>query len=142
MSKLAAVQRPIASLPVAAKISIPGSPDWVGISANAVWISNAGADSLARIDPSTNSVAKTVAVGRRPCSGIAVGFGAVWSPSCADKRLDRVSEQSSTLELHIPTTVGDSEGGIAAGEGAVWMVADRMAGCCGSIRRSTRSPDR
>jgi virginiamycin B lyase len=126
MSNLAAVQRPIASLPVAAKISIPGSPDWVGISANAVWISNAGADSLARIDPSTDSVAKTVAVGRRPCSGIAVGFGAVWSPSCADKRLDRVSEQSSTLELHIPTTVGDSEGGIDAGEGAVWMVADRV----------------
>ncbi|APG15043.1 MULTISPECIES: hypothetical protein [Bradyrhizobium] len=125
MSNLAAVQRPIASLPIAAKTSIPGSPDWVGIGANAVWISNAGADSLARIDPSTNDVAKIVPVGRRPCSGLAVGFGAVWSPSCTDKRLDRVSEQSSTLELHIPTTVGDSEGGIAAGEGAVWMVADR-----------------
>ena len=35
MSNLAAVQRPIASLPIAAKISIPGSPDWVGIGANA-----------------------------------------------------------------------------------------------------------
>jgi virginiamycin B lyase len=125
MSNLAAVQRPIASLPITAKISIPGSPDWVGIGANAVWISNAGADSLARIDPSVNDVAKIVPVGRRPCSGLAVGFGAVWSPSCTDKRLDRVSEQSSALELHIPTTVGDSEGGIAAGEGAVWMVADR-----------------
>jgi hypothetical protein len=60
MSNLAAVQRPIASLPIAAKISIPGSPDWVGIGANAVWISNAGADSLARIDPSANDVAKVL----------------------------------------------------------------------------------
>jgi virginiamycin B lyase len=125
MSNLAAVQRPIASLPIATKISVPGSPDWVGIGANAVWISNAGVDSLTRIDPSANKVAKVVAVGRHPCSGLAVAFGAVWSPSCGDKRLDRVSEQSNALELHIPTTIGDSEGGIAAGEGAVWMVADR-----------------
>ncbi|WP_271612533.1 hypothetical protein [Bradyrhizobium sp. CCBAU 21362] len=125
MSNLTAVQRPIASLPIAAKISIPGSPDWIGIGADAVWISNAETDSLARIDPSINAVVKTVPVGRRPCSGIAVGFGAVWSPSCADKRLDRVSEQTSALEIHIPTTIGDSEGGIAAGAGAVWMVSDR-----------------
>lgn len=131
MSNLAAEQRPIAELPIAAKISIPGSPDWVEIGANAVWISNAGADSLARIDPSINAVVKTVPVGRRPCSGLAVGFGAVWSPSCTDKRLDRVSEQSSALDLHIPMTIGDSEGGIAAGEGAVWMVADRH----GSLQR-------
>ena len=67
MASLAAVQRPISSLPIAAKITIPGRPDWVGIGANAVWISNAGADSLARIDPSTNAVAKIVTVGRQPC---------------------------------------------------------------------------
>jgi YVTN family beta-propeller protein len=131
MSNLAAVQRPIAKLPIAARISIRGSPDWVAIGADAVWISNAGANSLARIDPAINAVTKTVPVGQRPCSGLVTGFGAVWSPSCADKRLDRVSEQTGALELHIPTTVGDSEGGIAAGEGAVWMVADRH----GSLQR-------
>lgn len=131
MSNLTAVQRPIAKLPIAAKISIPGSPDWVAIGADAVWISNAGANSLARIDPAKNAVVTTVAVGQRPCSGLAVGFGAVWSPSCKDKRVDRVNEQSGALELHIPTTVGDSEGGIAAGEAAVWLVADRH----GSLQR-------
>ncbi|MCK1466860.1 hypothetical protein [Bradyrhizobium sp. CW10] len=131
MSNVAAVQRPIAKLPIAAKINIPGSPDWVAIGADAVWISNADTNSLARIDPAINAVAKTIPVGRRPCSGLAVGFGAVWSPSCTDRRLDRVSEQAAALELHIPTTVGDSEGGIAAGEGAVWMVADRH----GSLHR-------
>lgn len=125
MTSLAAVQRPIVKLPIAAKISIPGSPDWVAIGVAAVWISNADTNSVARIDPAKNAVVKTVTVGRRPCSGLAVGFGAVWSPSCTDKRLDRVGEQSGALETHIPTTVGDSEGGIAAGEGAVWVVADR-----------------
>ncbi len=102
MANLAAVQRPIASLPIAAKISIPGSPDWVGIGADAVWISNAGADSLARIDPATNAVV-TVPVGRHPCSGLAVGFGAVWAPSCGDKRIDRVSEQTNSIVAKIPT---------------------------------------
>src|SRR4051812_36001700 len=106
MPNLAAVQRPIGSLPIAAKISVPGSPDWVAIGDNAVWISNAGADSLVRIDPSANKVSKVVSVSRRPCSGLAIGFGAVWSPSCTDKRLDRVGEHSNALELHIPTTVG------------------------------------
>jgi YVTN family beta-propeller protein len=63
--------------PITAKISIPGSPDWVGNGPNAVWISNGGRDSLARIDPAKNKVAKTVPVGRRPCSGLAVGFDAI-----------------------------------------------------------------
>lgn len=124
MANLAAVQRPIASLPIAAKISIPGSPDWVGIASDAVWISNAGADSLARIDPVTNAVV-TVPVGRRPCSGIAVGFGSVWSPSCQDNRIDRVNEQTRKIVARISTTVGDSEGGIAAGDTGIWMVTDR-----------------
>ena len=66
MPDLSAVQRPIADLPIAAKIDIPGSPDWVGIGTDAVWISNANKDSLARLNPSTNTVTKIVAVGRGP----------------------------------------------------------------------------
>lgn len=124
MANLSDVQRPISSLPIAAKISVPGSPDWVGIGANAVWISNAGTDSLVRIDQSTNEVATIVPVGRRPCSGLAVGFGAVWAPSCADHRIDRVDQQSNAVVAHIPTSIGNSEGGIAAGEEAIWLAAD------------------
>jgi YVTN family beta-propeller protein len=126
MADLSAVQRPISALPIAAKVDIPGSPDWVGIGPDAVWISNAGKDSLARINPSTNKVAKIVPVGRRPCSGLAVGFGAVWAPSCRDSRVDRVNSQSNQVEAQIPTAIGDSEGGIAAGEGAVFLVSDRQ----------------
>jgi virginiamycin B lyase len=124
MANLGAVQRPISSLPIAAKISVLGSPDWVGIAPNAVWISNAGADSLARIDQHTNKVAKIVPVGRHPCAGLAVGFGAVWAPSCTDHRIDRVDLQSNAVVAHIPTSIGNSEGGIAAGEKAIWLVAD------------------
>lgn len=125
MANLAAVQRPISTLPIAAKIAVPGSPDWVAIDAGAVWISNAGDDSLARIDPSNNKVAKVVPVGRHPCSGLAAGFGSVWAPCCKDSRVDRVNVGSNQVEAHVATPIADSEGGIAAGEGAVWLVADR-----------------
>jgi virginiamycin B lyase len=125
MADLTAVRRPIFDLPIAARIAVPGSPDWVGISADAVWISNAGTDSLARIDPSANQLVKIVRVGCRPCSGLAVGFDAVWAPSCKDDRVDRVNLHSNEVEAHVSTSIGDSEGGIAAGEGAVWLIADR-----------------
>src|SRR5438105_3415331 len=100
MTDLTAVQRPISDLSVAAKISIPGSPDWVGIGPDAVWISNAGTDSVARIDPANNKITRTVPVGRRPCSGLAVGFDAVWVPSCQGNRVDRVNSRSNKVEAH------------------------------------------
>ena len=42
-----------------------------------------GADSLVRIDPKTNKVAETMAVGRK-ASGVAVGGGFVWVTNAAD----------------------------------------------------------
>ncbi len=126
MPDLSRVQRPIEELPIAAVIPIPGSPDWVGIAPQGVWISNKAANSLARIDLATNRVAATTPVGRAPCSGLAVGFGSVWAPSCGAARLERVDLRTDAVVASIPTTVADSEGGIAAGEGAVWMFADRQ----------------
>jgi DNA-binding beta-propeller fold protein YncE len=63
MADLKSVQRPIAELPIAAKIRIPGSPDWVAIEADSVWISNNGKNDIARIDPAKNRVVATVPVG-------------------------------------------------------------------------------
>jgi virginiamycin B lyase len=126
VTDFAAVQRPISDLPIAAKITVAGSPDWVGVGADAVWISNAGTNSLVRINPFNNQVTKIVPVSRRPCSGLAVGFDAVWSPSCVDNRIDRVSLNLQEVETHVATPVGDSEGGIAAGEGSVWLASNRQ----------------
>jgi YVTN family beta-propeller protein len=60
------------SLPIIARIPIPGVPHWVGIGPDAVWISNGGKDNISRIDPKTNLVIATVAVGRNPCSGLGI----------------------------------------------------------------------
>ena len=84
------VQRPISALPILAKISIPGSPDWVAIGSNAVWISNIANDNVSRIDPKTNKVVANVPVGSAPCSGLGIGFGSVWVPCCGSSRVDRI----------------------------------------------------
>jgi virginiamycin B lyase len=125
MVDLKAVQRPVSLLPIASKLSIPGSPDWVGIGQDAVWISNKAKNSIARIDPATNRLVATVPVGRAPCSGLGIGFGSVWVPSCGDRRIDRVDARSNQVVAQIQAPVGDSEGGIAVGESGVWLIADR-----------------
>jgi virginiamycin B lyase len=125
MINLKSVQHHVSSLPIASKLSIPGSPDWVGIGPDAVWISNKAKDSISRIDPASNRLVTTVTVGRAPCSGLGVGFGSVWVPSCGDRRIDRVDAGSNRVVAQIQTPVGDSEGGIATGVGGVWLVTDR-----------------
>jgi YVTN family beta-propeller protein len=111
MADLKSVQRPITELPIAAKISIPGGPDWVAISADSVWISNNDKNNIARIDPAKDRVIATIPVGRAPCSGLGAGFGSIWVPSCGDRRVDRVNVQTNEIMAQITTTVGDSEGG-------------------------------
>jgi virginiamycin B lyase len=119
------VQRPVSDLQIVARISIPGSPDWVAIDEQAVWASNSANNSLARIDPVTSELVTTVAVSRGPCSGLAAGFGSVWSPSCQEQRIDRVDSATNALVAQIPAGVADSEGAIAAAAGSVWMMTDR-----------------
>jgi YVTN family beta-propeller protein len=125
MTTLKAVQHPIETLPIVAKLSIPGSPDWVGIGPDAVWISNKAENSVARIEPSTATLAATVHVSRAPCSGIAVGFGSVWSPSCADQCVDRIDADTNRVVARIRTTIADSEGAIAVSDDAVWLLSDQ-----------------
>jgi virginiamycin B lyase len=118
------VQRPISELPILAKIPIPGSPDWIAIGSNAVWISNIDKNNISRIDPSTNKVVANVDVGSAPCSGLGIGFGSVWVPCCGSARIDRVDGITNQVVASIPTTIADSEGAIGVGESGVWMPAD------------------
>jgi virginiamycin B lyase len=125
MTNLHQVQHPVSSLKMRAKISIPGSPDWVAIDDHAVWISNQSQNTLERIDPSRNERVATIPVSRSPCSGLAVGFGSIWSPSCQDGRVDRVDAATNAVISRISAPVADSEGAIAAGTDAVWMMTDK-----------------
>ena len=70
---LKAVQHPMSDLHAIAKISIPGSPDWVAIG-DSVWISNNPKNNISHLDPKTNTIvalfrwARLLALGWRSVS--------------------------------------------------------------------------
>ena len=126
------VRIPIARLKPDAVFSLPGVPDWLAVDEH-VWVSNSPKHTVHRLDPKTNTVLATIEVGKHPCSGLAVGFGSLWVPTCGEKSADtvvgrslvRVSLKDGKVEATLPFEVPESEGGIATGEGSVWVMTDR-----------------
>jgi virginiamycin B lyase len=120
-----AVQRPLSALAPDAVISVPGSPDWIGID-DYIWISNSVKNSISRIDPKTNQVAAVVDAGNKPCAGLANAFGSVWTPVCGDKKLVRIDPKTGRVTASIPMEIPDSEGMLAAGFGSIWIITDKV----------------
>src|SRR5262249_9733888 len=118
--QLKAVQIPITRLKPDAVFEVPGVPDWLTVDEQ-VWVSNGPKDSITAMDPKTNKVASTVTVGKRPCSGLAAGLGAIWVPNCRDQSVSRVDPKTAAVVATIATGVGHSEGGIAVGAADVWL---------------------
>ena len=101
-----------------------GAPDWQVLTDDALWVANGPRNAIHRLDMHTNQIAATIAVGKRPCSGLAAGFGSIWAPSCGDKTISRVDIKSNTVVATVPAGPAESEGGIATSENAVWLVTD------------------
>ncbi|MFN7998143.1 MAG: hypothetical protein U0Q18_31265 [Bryobacteraceae bacterium] len=117
------VQKPLASVHPIALFTLGGSPDWMVVTGNGVWVANELRNEVAFLDALTNRVG-AVATVAKPCSGLAAGFGSIWSPSCADRALKRIDPATGKVTASIPVGPADSEGGIAAGAGSVWMLTD------------------
>jgi YVTN family beta-propeller protein len=122
--KTPGVQIPIGQLKPEAVYDVPGTPDWLAIDDH-MWVSNSPKGTVSRLDPKSSTVVATVATGKRPCSGLAVGFGSLWVPNCGDQTLVRVDLKTNAVTATIPTTIGNSEGGIATGASSVWLVIDK-----------------
>jgi virginiamycin B lyase len=119
------VKRELSSIhPLAVFDAGSGMPDWQVLTDNAVWVANSPRNVIHRLDVTTNQIAATITVGKRPCSGLAAGFGSIWVPSCGDKTVSRVDIQTNAVVATIPIGPAESEGGIATSEDAVWLVTD------------------
>ena len=118
------VKREMSTITPVAIFPVEGTPDWQVITEDSVWVSNGPKNTVHRLDLKTNKVVATIAVGRRPCSGLAAGFGSVWVPNCGDKTISRVSIATNEVTATIPVGPAQSEGGIATGAGSVWIVSD------------------
>jgi YVTN family beta-propeller protein len=117
------VKIPASMLEPIATFDIPGAPDWM-VMDDHVWISNAPKDNVTRIDPKTNTIVENIPTGKRPCSGLAAGFGSIWVPNCGDKTVARIDLKTGKVTATFPMTIGSSEGGVAVGAGSFWMMTD------------------
>jgi len=118
------VKREMSTIQPDAVFPVEGTPDWQVITDEAVWVSNGPKNTIHRLSPKTNQVEAVIAVGKRPCSGLAAGFGSVWVPNCGDKSVSRIDIRTNQVVATVPVGPAQSEGGIAAGAGAVWLVTD------------------
>ncbi len=121
------IQHAMEELPKAATIAVKGDPDWLAATSDAVWLTSERTDSVLRLDAKTNQPGTVVTV-NKPCSGLAVGFGSLWVPSCGDKSVVRVESRTGAVQATIPAGPADSEGGITAGAGSVWLVTSAKDG--------------
>ena len=130
------VKREMSAITPAAVFPLPGTPDWQVLTDDAVWVSNGPKNTIHRLDVKTNQVFATIEVGKRPCSGLAAGFGSIWVPLCGDRpnvengakpALARVDIKSNALVATIPVGIANSEGGLATSPDAVWVLSDNKS---------------
>ena len=120
------VERPMSALKPSAVFSMPGgAPDWMVLTGDAVWVSDSPKNSVYRLDPASNRISATITPGQKPCSGITAGAGFIWVPLCGDRALAAIDERSNQVAARLPFGPADSEGGIAFGDGSVWMLTDK-----------------
>jgi virginiamycin B lyase len=130
----ARVRRPMAELRPVATFRVGGDPDWMAVTADAVWVTVDARNAVVRLDARTNRVDGEVTVAK-PCSGLAAGFGSLWVPSCGDHDLMRVDLRTRKVVARIAAGPADSEGGIAVGAGSVWMMTKPEGGGDGVLVR-------
>ncbi|MCU1329317.1 MAG: hypothetical protein JWN34_4687 [Bryobacterales bacterium] len=118
------VKREMTTIAPMAEFPTGGTPDWQVLTDDAVWVSNGPTNTVHRLDIKTNTIAANIAVGKRPCSGLAAGFGSVWVPNCGDKTMSRIDIRTNTVVATIAVGPADSEGGVATSDDAVWMITD------------------
>jgi hypothetical protein len=115
-----AVQYPTARLVPEAQYDIGGGPDWLIAGEDMMWTNAKRQDFVARMDPHSSAVVARVKV-TKPCSGLTIGAGSLWAPSCEENVIYRIDTATNQTVAKIPVPPANTEGGIAFGAGAVWM---------------------
>jgi YVTN family beta-propeller protein len=85
-----------------------------------VWVANAAQGTVSRVDPATNTVTRTIRVGRNPVRLVA-GFGSIWVANQTGQTVSRIDARSGQPQATIPVTSHGSPGDLAVGAGAVWV---------------------
>jgi YVTN family beta-propeller protein len=90
-------------------------PGTIAVDEEALWVANAGSNTVSRIDPHN---IQSIPVGGEPF-GVATGGEAVWVTNRADNTVSRIDPASRKVDETIP--VGNNPKGIAVSDEAVWV---------------------
>jgi virginiamycin B lyase len=118
------VKRDMAALKPVAVFPVEGTPDWQVVTDDAVWVSNGAKNTIHKMDAKTNKVVAAIEVGKKPCSGLASGFGSIWVPNCGDQTVSRVDVKEGKVVATLPYGPANSEGGLVVSKDSVWMLTD------------------
>ncbi len=100
------------------QIPVGAAPTSAAYGSGALWVANANADTVSRVDLRTKSVETIPDVGDSP-SGIAVGGGSVWVADHDDDTVAGINPDTNTVVRNI--SVGSGPTAIAYGYGSVWV---------------------
>ncbi len=109
-------------------VGLGGAPSAIAVDEHGVWVSDARAASVTLIEPERLTVARTVQTRQQPLPGpysdagqLASGFGSLWFAS-GESTITRIDAESGRVLTRIRgVDTAESLGGIAIGEGSVWV---------------------
>jgi len=131
-----AVQRSVSKLPRAATLSLGGTPDWLAISDDAVWVANAKFKAVQRVNPKTNSLAAKIELPAEPCSGLAFAFDTLWVPLCGKPAPSPASTRAPTkLSPRYPSALPTVKAASPPARIPFGWSPMKMAPCFASIRK-------
>jgi ABC-type transport system substrate-binding protein/DNA-binding beta-propeller fold protein YncE len=92
----------------------------VAAGSGAVWVTEAGAGLVVRVDPRRRAVAATIPVGAHPTRVVAAG-GQVWVLDPADRTLSRIDPQTNAVAQTI--ALGGQPSDVLASAGSLWVAS-------------------
>jgi ABC-type dipeptide transport system, periplasmic component len=109
----------LSSAHVVEQVLLDQQPAGVAGGAGSMWVTNAAAGTVSRLDPDTRRVITTIEVGGQP-TGVVVADGVVWVSDQEDRSVAEISPDVNKVVETVP--VGNRPTGIAAGPSGVWVV--------------------
>ena len=94
-------------------------PSAIAVGFGSLWVTDVVDDTLLRLDEATGEVEQTIAVGDSP-TGIAIDEHGVWVANFNDATVSHI-DPATNAAVGEAVVVGGKPGGIAAGDGYIWV---------------------
>src|SRR5580658_1787273 len=105
---------------VVGELRVPAGCGSLTFGETALWLACPNENKVLRINPATNLVEKAIDVSAQP-QALAIGGSSIWVLCEKDGIVDRIDPKTNKVSKSIELDVPGAKGGIAYGEGAVWV---------------------